>query len=287
MPRFTTPIRMLTMLTLLAGCDGAVATDTDVDNYTPRCDGVKQEGEETVDAPFDLDGDGFFDQDNPDCAATFQPNQLDCDDSNPDVNPSKLEIPCNGVDDDCREASPESPDSDNDGVGACEDCDDQNPQRAPGFVEECFDGIDNDCDTITDNGCGEDYNGDWVIAEPPTLSCGIPGLPPLLPYTPLIEMNLAEVFVLWEPPLLTVGPTAGATPPLLETTEVAEDGTIAITNQEGTAPDCVKIWTLEGQFTDADHFEGTLGLDMNAPVPTICGACPLMPQSWPISATKQ
>jgi len=33
-----------------------------------------------VDAPFDADGDGYFDATNPDCADTYAADQLDCDD---------------------------------------------------------------------------------------------------------------------------------------------------------------------------------------------------------------
>jgi len=44
--------------------------------------------------PTDGDGDGF-------------PEDVDCDDTNPDVNPGVPEIPGNGIDDDCNEATPD------------------------------------------------------------------------------------------------------------------------------------------------------------------------------------
>jgi hypothetical protein len=47
-----------------------------------------------VPVPPDEDGDGF-------------PADQDCDDSNPDVNPGMLEIPGNGIDDDCNPATPD------------------------------------------------------------------------------------------------------------------------------------------------------------------------------------
>lgn len=47
-----------------------------------------------VPVPPDADGDGF-------------PEDQDCDDSNPDVNPGMPEIPANGIDDDCNPATPD------------------------------------------------------------------------------------------------------------------------------------------------------------------------------------
>lgn len=80
-----------------------------------RCDGVLQPGEETVDEPFDGDGDGYYDAGNPDCAATWPAHSLDCDDNDPDVNPGAEEIACNEIDDDC---DPSSVDDDGTGCGA-------------------------------------------------------------------------------------------------------------------------------------------------------------------------
>jgi Putative metal-binding motif/Prenyltransferase and squalene oxidase repeat len=48
----------------------------------------------TPPVPVDDDGDGY-------------PEDVDCDDTNPDVNPGADEIPGNGIDDDCNEATPD------------------------------------------------------------------------------------------------------------------------------------------------------------------------------------
>jgi len=81
-------------------------------------------------ADFDLDG--------------YAANE-DCDDRNPNVNPGKVEIAYNGLDDDC---NPETLDDDldNDGFVLAHDCDDNNPNINPGATEIADNGIDEDCD---------------------------------------------------------------------------------------------------------------------------------------------
>ncbi len=116
-------------------------------------------GEERVDA----DEDGW-------------PAQDDCDDHDPEINPSQPEL-CNGIDDNCDgsiddenslDATAWHPDRDGDGYGdayepiySCEeptdvllsddprDCNDEDPEIRPGVLEIC-DGVDNDCDQGTD-----------------------------------------------------------------------------------------------------------------------------------------
>ena len=69
----------------------------------------------------DLDEDGFGIAD-------------DCNDNNPNINPDILEVPYNGLDDDCDPLSLDD-DLDEDGYEIAEDCDDNNPGINPG--EEC------------------------------------------------------------------------------------------------------------------------------------------------------
>ncbi len=110
----------------------------------------------------DEDNDGYF-----------APG-LDCDDSDPDVNPVATEV-CDGKDNNCdgdvdlnaQDGTDYYADTDQDGYGdraskqnACsapsgyvdndEDCNDASDQVFPGGVEICDD-LDNDCDYVADN----------------------------------------------------------------------------------------------------------------------------------------
>ena len=120
----------------------------------------------------DADGDGFT-------------NDVDCDDSNADINPNASES-CDGIDNNCDGEIDEGvtsifyADGDGDGFGvsaysteACEvpngyadndlDCDDQNDAVYPDAPEQC-DELDNDCDEETDEELVEtwylDFDGD-------------------------------------------------------------------------------------------------------------------------------
>jgi hypothetical protein len=133
----------------------------------------------------DDDGDGYGDPEigvtvcelasmDPDEAARYVSNGLDCDDADEQVNPGAGEV-CNDVDDDCDDEIDEEPldglpwhgDADGDGFGdlldvviACDppegyvdddtDCDDADAAINPLELESC-NGIDDDCDTLVDD----------------------------------------------------------------------------------------------------------------------------------------
>ncbi len=130
---------------LLSAC-GPSSYDPHGNNSQPGPDGDV--------SGLDQDGDGYT-------AAMG-----DCDDNNPNVNPAAMEIPGNGIDDDCNGLV----DADMDGDGFTEDngdCNDYDPNVNPYAPEDGGagngqpNGIDDDCDGIIDNNLpGTDDDGD-------------------------------------------------------------------------------------------------------------------------------
>ena len=148
--------RLLPLLVaVLLGACGSDQTLRD----TAQCDGVLNTVEDAVDDAFDQDGDGYFDASDEACQETYGADQLDCDDTDAEVNPGAVEEACNDLDDDCDEATIDEPDADEDGATPCEgDCDDANPDVGPHGDEVACDGLDNDCDPDTVD--GEDLDED-------------------------------------------------------------------------------------------------------------------------------
>ena len=101
----------------------------------------------------DKDGDGF-------------PEDIDCNDDDPQINPSSFERCGDGIDNDCSMGdAPCSLGIDRDGDGYFQgfgDCNDSDPKVHPFALEVC-NGVDDDCDGYVDEGnpgggnkCGED-----------------------------------------------------------------------------------------------------------------------------------
>jgi hypothetical protein len=149
----------MTLLLALFGCGSDVGIA-----QNEICDGSKQPGEDTVDAPFDKDGDGYMDGNNPDCVLTYGLENLDCDDANPDIHPSASEIGCNGWDDDCDPETLDEDDLDEDNFGSCNDCDDLNPNVYPGNEETLCNAIDDDCNEDTLDAPDVDEDG-WTVCD--------------------------------------------------------------------------------------------------------------------------
>ncbi|MEQ1572500.1 MAG: putative metal-binding motif-containing protein, partial [Myxococcota bacterium] len=232
----------------------------------PRCDGLLQASEGTVDAPFDRDGDGFVDGSHPECVATFAEWVLDCDDLDPDRAPGRSEIGCNATDDDCNPDTPDSLDRDQDGALGCSDCDDHDAGRSPELADRCWDDIDNDCDGVVDQGCGPDYNGSFTLDRAVQYQC-LDGV---------VQVNFDALTVFWIPPyasLLSEGsPMPGTVSGLIQ-----EDGTFQMSGSTsiGTGV-CDATWTFVGAFDDVDHFTTDFQLRIEG---FLCNSCPS--ESWP------
>ena len=119
------------------------------------CNAVDDNCDGTLDEDFDLDGDGWVDGDDADCAAAWG-DAVDCDDTDPAVFPLNFEDCTNGIDDNCNGLVDEDLDDDGDGVTTCGgDCDDTDPAVFLGAPETC-NGVDDDCDFSAD----EDFDAD-------------------------------------------------------------------------------------------------------------------------------
>jgi len=107
----------------------------------------------------DIDGDGDKTADD----------KGDCNDHDENINKSAVEIPDNGIDENCNgladetfngtDIVPSTSDADTDGdtyTIADGDCDDTNADIHPGAAEDCSDGLDNDCDGNADYGFDAD-----------------------------------------------------------------------------------------------------------------------------------
>lgn len=122
--------------------------DEACDGKDNDCDAeVDEDGLQTWYA--DEDGDGYGDalQSEVGCAAPsgYIADATDCDDANAEVSPSTVELPYDGVDNDCDPTTLDD-DLDEDGVGVAEDCDDLDARVSPLQEEICFNGLDDDCD---------------------------------------------------------------------------------------------------------------------------------------------
>ena len=120
-----------------------------------QCDGIDNDCDGETDEGYDQDGDGYQDA-NQENTAGFRCG-YDCDDNNPDINPSATEI-CDGVDNNCNcllYHNPENRDSNSDGVECgctsvgCDSNVDEQPSGLP----------------ITTVGICEPDTGNWDLNE--------------------------------------------------------------------------------------------------------------------------
>ena len=106
----------------------ADAGEADTIDELVGCEGVALSADRIPDA----DGDGVT-----------KPG--DCDDGNPAIRPGVIDIPENGIDEDCNGADAVNLDRDRDGFLRPSDCDDANPLIHPGTRDVPGNRIDEDC----------------------------------------------------------------------------------------------------------------------------------------------
>lgn len=240
---------------------------------TPVCDGeVQLEENGIVDAPFDVDGDGYMTADDPACVDFYGPDFVDCDDASASIHPGRGEERCNGIDDDCSAYTDDADDFDGDEVTDCDDCDDDNGLRAPGFEEECWDLVDNDCDAIVDEDCGTNWAGTWTLDVPVVYTCSLG----------IVDMNFSAVSVLYNPPFFTVANDTGVGPGPMEGELVPfeTDFVASVFKTVGTFASCDELYVFSGTFVDDDHFTATFQAFYDG----LCLTCNY--QSWTLNGTR-
>lgn len=72
----------------------------------------------------------------------------DCDDTNPRIRPGAVDVPDNGIDEDCNGVDATNLDRDGDGSPRPQDCDDTNAAIRPGLREVIGNAIDESCDGV-------------------------------------------------------------------------------------------------------------------------------------------
>jgi hypothetical protein len=72
----------------------------------------------------------------------------DCDDTNPAIHPGAVDIPDDGIDQNCDGVDATNLDRDHDGFPRPQDCDDTNPAVHPGAREVIGNAVDENCDRI-------------------------------------------------------------------------------------------------------------------------------------------
>lgn len=255
---------------ILAGCGQDVSIAKQA-----VCDGALQGPEETVDSPFDADGDGFFDGGNAGCASVYAAANLDCDDGNAQVHPGAAEAGCDGIDNDCDAATVDADDLDADGYDACTDCADADATVSPGTVEIACNGIDDDCDAATSDGteqeCRADLSGDFDLDTRVQYECAWGFV--------AIDFDLFEITDR-NPEIRVYGEGTNAQPGTMVGTFTTDADFEA---ENVISGGCDETYAVTGAFTSNDTFEATFTATFTGGAG--CGDC--RNQSWDVVGTRR
>ncbi len=159
----------------VGGICGAIDCDDSSSNVHPGAgeiagNGIDDDCDPATSDCTDLDHDGYGAPASVACVHAT----LDCDDASAAVHPEAVEIPANGIDDDCSLATPDCPDADGDqystvgGICGAIDCDDSSSNVHPGAGEIAGNGIDDDCDPATSDCTDLDHDG---YGAPASVAC--------------------------------------------------------------------------------------------------------------------
>ena len=124
--------RVTVTVTRAAGSADPQDNDGYADNLALTLDGTVPAPPHTSCLP-DRDDDGFA-------------TDTDCDDGNPAIHPGAVEVPDDGIDQDCATGDDIDLDRDNDGYNRPQDCDDGNPAIHPGARDVPGNARDEDCE---------------------------------------------------------------------------------------------------------------------------------------------
>jgi hypothetical protein len=149
-----------------AGSDAMAADASGMrDAAQPVADAGEDAGQPPVDSDSGTDDDSGTAPPPPECDADGDGYAAascggpDCDDSEPGVSPTALEVCDNGIDDDCNPGTGDLADNDFDRVRCDLDCNDANSNVSPQRAEVCDNGVDDDCNPATSDHFDADGDG--------------------------------------------------------------------------------------------------------------------------------